>query len=253
MATVEKLTTEPKPAAPHEAPSLCDPDGFPWLENGECMDQKTFHERYLKTPAGFQAELIGGVVYVMASPLKNQHGRSDARASAWLFFYAMETPGTEVQNNTTTILGETSEPQPDSALLILPEYGGQSRAGTDDFTYGAPELIVETAFSSRSIDLSEKLRDYERAGVREYVVLELREKAVLWFIAQDGRFAPMAADADGVFRSRVFPGLWLDADALLRNDKRELIAALQRGLGSPEHAAFVADLNARRAPRPEGA
>lgn len=252
MATVEK------PAVPNEATSsprevsiLCDPEGFSWLENGERMDQKTFHERYLKTPAGFQAELIGGVVYIMASPLKNDHGRSDARASAWLFFYSMETPGTEAQNNTTTILGRDSEPQPDSTLLILPQYGGQSRESSDDFTHGAPELIVETALSSRSIDLSEKLRDYERAGVREYVVIQLRERAVLWFVWRDGRFEPVLPDPDGLHRSRTFPGLWLDADALLRNDKRALIAMLQRGLATPEHAAFVAALERRRTARRE--
>lgn len=251
MATVEKPPISEKSAAPPEGPSLCDPEGFPWLENGERLDQKTFHERYQKTPSGFQAERIGGVVYVMASPLKNQHGRSDARASAWLFHYCMETPGTEVQNNTTTILGDASEPRPDSALLILPEYGGQSSEGHEDFTYGAPELIVEAAFSSRSIDLSEKLRDYERAGVCEYVVFELRGKSVRWFSLHEGRFVPLSADSDGLFRSRVFPGLRLDAEALWRNDKRALIATLQRGLASPEHEAFVAALERRRASRSE--
>ena len=66
---------------------------------------------------------------------------------------------------------------------------------------------------------------------------------------RDGRFEPLLADPDGMFRSRVFPGLWLDPAALFRNDKPALIAALQRGLASPEHAAFVAELERRRAER----
>lgn len=40
------------------------------LENGASMDQPTFHELYKLTPEGFKAELIGGIVYVMASPTK---------------------------------------------------------------------------------------------------------------------------------------------------------------------------------------
>jgi len=45
-----------------------------------------------------------------------------------------------------------------------------------------------------------------------------------------------------VIRSEVFPGLWLDADALLRRDRKRLLSVLRQGLASPEHAAFVAKL-----------
>ncbi len=153
MATIDKRS----PAKKFED-SLFDEDGFPWLENGERMDQKTFHERYLKTPDGFKAELIGGIVYVMASPLKIRHGHADLRVNGWLYVYSAYTRGTRGQSNTTTILGTTSEPQPDSALLILPEFGGQSVDGDDEYTYGAPEFVAEVAWSSRSIDLNAKLR-----------------------------------------------------------------------------------------------
>ena len=54
---------------------------------------------------------------------------------------------------------------------------------------------------------------------------------------------------DGIHRSEIFPGLWLDAEALFAEDRRRLIRILNRGLRSPEHAAFVAKLAeaARRA------
>ena len=166
-----------------------------------------------------------------------------------LFNYTATTPGTMVQNNATTILGEESEVQPDFALLIPQEYGGQTRdgEGDDEYTYGAPELVVEVALSSRSFDLGAKLRDYERAGVREYIVRDLRGKAIRWFALEMGRFVPVQPDNDGLFRSRVFPGLWIDPDALLSGDNARAIAALNRGTASPEHAAFVAELDRRRA------
>ena len=49
-------------------------------------------------------------------------------------------------------------------------------------------------------------------------------------------------DADGLYRSEAFPGLWLDPAALLTGDLEGIIAALGRGLATPEHAAFVARL-----------
>ena len=245
MATIESSTSI-LPGV-----SLRDAGGAAWLENGERMDQKTFHERYLKTPPDFRAELIEGIVYVM-SPLRIKHGRPDQRFSGVLFAYCAATPGVEGQNNATTIMGEKTEPQPDSALLILDEYGGQTRDGDDDYTHGAPELVIEVALSSRSIDLHAKFRDYERAGVREYLVYDASKPEIHWFASENGRFAALPPDADGLFRSRVFPGLWLDPAAFLANDKPALLAALGRGLASPEHAAFVAELGRRKAEHEAG-
>ena len=57
---------------------------LPPLENGDHLDQKTFHERYEPMPEDFRAELIGGIVFV-SSPLKPRHGRTGAKVIGWLF------------------------------------------------------------------------------------------------------------------------------------------------------------------------
>jgi len=49
---------------------------------------------------------------------------------------------------------------------------------------------------------------------------------------------------DGVYRSEFFGGLWLDGAALIRGDMPTVFLVLQKGLDSPEHAAFVAKLQA---------
>jgi hypothetical protein len=46
--------------------------------------------------------------------------------------------------------------------------------------------------------------------------------------------------ADGVFKSEVFPGLWLDPAAVIRGDMRCVLEVLQRGLTSEEFRQFVA-------------
>ena len=48
------------------------------------------------------------------------HGVYHARIMAWLVNCCIATPSTQAADNTTTILGETSEPQPDGVLIIEP-------------------------------------------------------------------------------------------------------------------------------------
>lgn len=215
---------------------------LPPLENGDHLDQKTFHARYEAMPEGTRAELIGGTVY-MSSPLKRPHGKMHMRASRWLLDYEEATPGTEGFDNATILLGEASEPQPDLCLLIAHAERGQT-SEEDEYIVGAPELIVEIASSTESIDLHGKRRDYEQAGVREYVVVLVRQARVLWFVSRNGQFEELPLSDDGIYRSEVFPGLWLDPAALLRLDGPRLREMLQQGLASPEHAAFIARLAA---------
>jgi Uma2 family endonuclease len=222
----------------------------PQLENGERTDQRTFHAWYKTTPHGFKAELIGGEV-VVSSPLKISHGEYHALIMTWLFIYALDTPGTRVRDNATVILGEDSEPQPDAALIIDPECGGQTGANEEDYATGPPELIVEIAGSSGAIDLHRKKMDYERAGVKEYVVVMLREEQVRWFVLRAGSFQE-AHSPDGVYRSIGFPGLWLDAVALLNLDGAGVMATGRRGMANPEHAAFMHAMAQRRSKNTAG-
>jgi Uma2 family endonuclease len=211
------------------------------LEPGDCLDQETFHARYEAMPEHVKAELIEGVVY-MPSPLKIDHGEVHGEVIAWLTLYKAATPGTRVADNATTILGPFSEPQPDAILLVSPEYGGQTRINTQRYLVGSPELLAEVALSSQAYDLHAKRRDYERAGVQEYVVVLLREQRIVWFVRREGSFAELEPGPDGIFRSEFFGGLWLDPAALLRCDTLRVHEVLRQGLASPDHAHFLARL-----------
>jgi Uma2 family endonuclease len=214
------------------------------LIEGQRLDQPTFHALYQAMPPGTRAELIGGVVY-MPSPVGRAHGQAQVPVIIWLDYYAEHTPGVEVLDNATTILGWKSEPQPDGLLRILPECGGLSQ-NERGFVRGAPELIVEVAKATRYIDLGPKLADYEQAGVLEYVVRALGPDEVLWFEQKQGSLVQKAIDEDGLDRSTVFPGLWLDPRALVQGDRRRLRAAVDLGLATPQRAEFLARLAACR-------
>jgi Uma2 family endonuclease len=216
------------------------------LVEGQRLDQPTFHARYEAMPPGTRAELINGVV-VMPSPVGRDHGQAHVPAVVWLSYYAEKTPGVEALDNATTVLGWKSETQPDAQLRILPECGGRTRIERG-FVRDAPELVVEVAKSTRFTDLGPKFDDYERAGVLEYVVLALEPDEVIWHASQEGRFVAVSPDADGLYRSRVLPGLWLDPQALLTRDTRRLRAVIDLGAATPEHTAFAARLAAARGP-----
>jgi Uma2 family endonuclease len=214
---------------------------LPPLSNGDHLDQKTFHERYEAMPPHIRAELIGGVVY-MSSPLKRKHGRHGLRLSQWLTEYEDETPGTEALKGASNILSPENEPQPDGCLLILPECGGQIWEDEDGYVNGAPEFVGEVSDSTESIDLHGKRRIYEEAGVREYFVAAMRSQEIFWFIRRRGKYKNLLPGSEGIIRSEIFPGLWLDPGAFLRRDHKRVLSVLRRGLASPEHTAFVAKL-----------
>ena len=214
----------------------------PFLENGDRLTRKEFERRYHAMPRIKKAELIEGTVF-MPSPLHfERHARPHALVMGWLATYWAATPGVELADNATLRLDADNEFQPD-ALLRLPENaGGTSRISRDDYLEGAPELIVEVASTSASHDLHDKRKVYRRNGVREYLVWLVREKRLLWLVLEDDEYQPLQPGADGLWRSRIFPGLVLNGPALLNGDLARVLADQQRCLGSEEHRRFVETL-----------
>jgi Uma2 family endonuclease len=205
------------------------------LHPGDRLNADEFLARYERMP-GVKAQLIEGVVH-MPSPLRAEdHGDPHADLMLWLGLYRMATPGVQPSIAATTRLSDTAVPEPDASLRIV--QGGQTQM-RDGYIVGPPELAIEIAASSVSIDRHAKWRDYLRHGVREYLLWRVDDAAIDWWVARDGQFVALEADALGIVRSTVFPGLWLDPAALLRRDLAQVLAVVQHGLASPEHAAFV--------------
>jgi Uma2 family endonuclease len=216
------------------------------LWDGQRLDQPTFHALYQAMPPGTRAELIDGVVY-MPSPVGLEHGEAQVPVIMWLGYYASHTPGVRATGIATTILGWRSEPEPDGFVRILPECGGRTW-NEGGFVHGAPELVVEVSKSTRYVDLGPKLHDYERAGVMEYLVRAIDPDEIHWFGQERGTLVPRRLADDGLYRSTVFPGLWLDPIALLNGDVRRLHAVIDLGCATAQHAEFVARLAANHEP-----
>jgi Uma2 family endonuclease len=216
----------------------------PPFQPGDRLTRAEFMSRWEQHPEIKFAELIGGVVY-MPSPLSLTHGVTDNLAGAWLCCYRAETPGTESGSNCTTLMEGDETPQPDEFLRILPEFGGRSRT-EGKYLSGGPELLAETSVSSVSIDLTQKFDLYERMGVLEYVTVLMYEKEIRWHRLTAQGYKRVKPAAGMIWKSKTFPGLWLNAAALLANDAAKVLATLRKGLRTPEHAAFVKKLARRK-------
>ncbi|WP_193431268.1 Uma2 family endonuclease [Moorena producens] len=205
---------------------------IPPLENGDQLTLAEFERRYSAMADFKKAELIEGIVY-MASPLRiTQHGEPHAQIMLWLGFYQTYTPNLQLGDNCTVRLDLENEAQPDALLRL--KVGGQSTISQDGYVEGAPELIVEIAASTVSIDLHKKLNVYRRNGVQEYLVWRVDDGEFDWFRLSEGEYTQLEANPEGILCSEIFPGLWLNKAALLAGNLAKVLEILQQGLQSQE-------------------
>jgi Uma2 family endonuclease len=241
-ALPETMNPSASPVSPQGIPSpILSP-----LDAGDRMSRAEFERRYEAHPEIKKAELIEGVVY-MPSPVRiKQHSQPHYYMVTWLGVYQAATPGVQGGDNGTVRLDFENEVQPDAFLRLEKSYGGRSRITEDDYLEGPPELIVEIAASSAAYDLHDKKRVYQRSGVPEYIAIQIYERRIDWFVLREGVYESLTPDESGVLHSEVFPGLWLQPQAFWAGDLAAMLATVQQGLASPEHAAFVTQLQARK-------
>jgi len=227
---------------------------IPPLVEGDRLKLDEFLRRYEADKTAVRAELLNGVVYVNARrivvngketivpPISLEgHGRPQIRIATWLGVYDEHTPGVAASAPFTVRMAEDKAPEPDVSLSILPDYRSRPTSGE----HRVPELIVEIANTSASTDLGIKFDMYQSAGVQEYLVWRTERRLLNWFLLVKQHYVPLEPDVEGIIRSVTFPGLWLDTKAVQNWETSSFLTTLQLGLASPEHAAFVAKLQAK--------
>jgi Uma2 family endonuclease len=234
--------------ADHAPPAAAGPPlavRVPPLHTGDRLSREEFNRRFDATPHLRKAERIEGVVYMSPPVSHDSHSEPTFTAAGWLSLYRFATPGISGGENGTIRLDHDNDFQPDLYLIIRPERGGQTKI-EDGYVVGAPELIFEVAASSASYDLHDKLVAYRRNGVLEYLVWRTFDGALDWFILDGSEYRRHEPGEDGVYRSEVFPGLWLDPAAMLSGDGMRLLDIARQGQASDEHAAFVKRLQGEK-------
>jgi len=230
------------PATARRADAPAATKTLPLLENGDTLDADEFLLRYARMPDVKKAELVNGVVH-MASPVRLLHANPHSDIAMWLGTYRVATLGVRSPDNVTFQLSRRNAVQPDVMLYTEASAGGKSRTNRRGYVTGSPELVAEVAASSVSLDAGPKRAVYLKHGVAEYVLWRVEDEAIDWWASRDGDYHAIEPDAaDGLLKSVVYPGLWLDRAALLRGDLPAVLAGLHRGLASPGHGEFAARL-----------
>ena len=221
---------------------------IPPLQSGDRLTRPEFERRLEAMPpeAVAKAELVDGLVYMLLSIRAESHSHPTNILSTWLGVYSAATPGVRAYTEATLRLDLDNGVRPDALLRIEEACGGQSSITDDDYISGPPELVVEVAASSASYDLHAKKNVYRRHGVQEYLVWQTHEERLDWFVLEDGAYLQLDSDENGFLESRTFPGLRLDAEALLADDLAGVIDLTQSGTRTDAHAAFAERLEDRR-------
>jgi Uma2 family endonuclease len=97
---------------------------------------------------------------------------------------------------------------------------------------GPADLVVEIVSpESAERDWETKRAEYAAAGIPEYWVLDRdRRDAAFFQLGADAQYTRAAVDTDGVYHSKVLPGLWLRIEWLWQLPAPDLEAAQALGL-----------------------
>jgi Uma2 family endonuclease len=191
----------------------------------------TFEEFCVVVPGGQKADLIDGVIY-MASP----DSIEDNRLNGWLLWVMdafIEERGLEGLLNFSRVayrLDEHSSPEPDIGFI-----GGRKlKFVKKGYVNCAPDAAIEIV-SPDSIhrDYVVKRAKYEKAGVREYWIIDpMEEKVTFLRLGADGLFKEVRPRG-GVFVSKVLPGFWFDAAWFWKSPLPSKKATLKAILAGP--------------------
>jgi Uma2 family endonuclease len=183
----------------------------------EVAERMTAAEYWKVAPDEQKAELINGVL-VMAPPPLHIHEKLYAFLFRLFGDYAEEHDLGEVHGSRTGVeLASDQVYEPDLLFIAKDRLDIIQRHGV----VGAPDLVIEIlSASTAAYDRGDKLRTYERAGVRElWLVDPYGPAGTEFYQLADGRFLPIAPNAQGRLHSVALAGFWIDVTWLWPADR----------------------------------
>lgn len=179
---------------------------------GLAEDLYTVEDFYRLVPDGQKADLLDGVIYLCCPDTRRSNKLTGFIETLLRVYASAKDAGDVYASRYAFELSDTYAPEPDVAfvskqrLSLLQERGGQ----------GAPNIAVEVVSrESRERDYGIKKETYERAGVKEYWIVDpLVDRAEFHRLSRR-RYQLVRLENNRVFRSHVLKGFWLDVEWLL--------------------------------------
>jgi Uma2 family endonuclease len=167
------------------------------------------YEDYYSWDDGKRWELIEGVPYAMAPAASDTHQRISSNLHGQLFSFLKGGPckvfhaAYDVRLNADT--GDDTVVQPD--LVVICDQSKRDERGCK----GAPDMVVEILSpSTASYDRVTKFNQYQKAGVREYWIVDPDSRTVAAHILENGRYIISAYGDEGVAPVHVLEGCEID-------------------------------------------
>lgn len=172
----------------------------------------TYDELLALPDLGEHYELIDGVLIVPPAPSWRHANMADELLVLLRSHVKERRPGGMVLSAPVDFrFTDLRVVQPD-LVYISPER--RYLLTEDRAIHGAPDLVVEVLSPfNRRHDLVVKFGLYEKAGVREYWIVDLDNETLTMFVLCNGQFVEQANEA-GIARSTVLPELAIDVAAL---------------------------------------
>lgn len=176
-------------------------------------NKKYTYADYLTWSEEERWEIINGIPYLQAAPtwqyqavlleLARQFANylQDKSCRVFTAPFDLRIPeANEKDEETTNVV------QPD--IIIICDNSGLKKTGY----YGVPELIIEVVSpSTGQKDKIEKFNLYEKAGVKEYWIVEPDEKVVMVFTLEEGRYGrPQMYSEEDKVKVSIFDNLVID-------------------------------------------
>ena len=155
-------------------------------------DEGVFTYRdYATWPDDERWELVDGVAMAMVAP-SAVHQRILLKLGRWISEYLDDKPCEVFVAPFDVLIPDGDEADEDIDTVVQPDIMVfcEDKKVLDKYARGAPELAVEILSPSTSKwDQNDKFRRYERAGVREYWVIDPLGKWInVYALAEKGRF-----------------------------------------------------------------
>jgi Uma2 family endonuclease len=208
------------------------------------------YEEYMALPEDARAEWVDGEAIFLLPP-------TDIHEQIWMLFSRLLALYAEIFD-----LGRVNGPSLEMRILgghssRLPDvlFVGRARLGeiTPLRLDGPADLVLEVVSpDSVTRDRRDKLAEYERAGVRDYWMLDprsRRRRGDFFRLGPDGKFKSILPDHEGKVHAESVPGFWIRPEWFWQDplpSVLELFDQIAPGVLRVDHQAL-----AERGPRPE--
>jgi hypothetical protein len=109
-----------------------------------------------------------------------------------------------------------------------------------DCFHGPPNFVLDVFPSDDLLDYEQRRECFERAGVFEYVAVQLKDSLLwTWNRLVQGKFTVIESSANELIMSAALPGLWIPPQSLQHRDWWAVMGSIARGVSRRGHHEFM--------------